>query len=114
MTLKQRKRCFKAIGGFMCEQAVEKLVKGLYTLYVDDNVPKVHNIKTLFERFEDKLSTQIKPEYYQLFDLLSANYLVGRYPDFMNDAINSVQKGSATALMERTREVFAWLQTLKP
>jgi len=28
---------------FMCQQAVEKLVKGLYTLYTDDSVPRIHN-----------------------------------------------------------------------
>ena len=33
---------------FMCQQAVEKCCKGLYTLYLDDNVPKIHNIKPLF------------------------------------------------------------------
>ena len=32
---------------FMCQQAVEKLVKGLYVLYIDDNVPKTHNIRVL-------------------------------------------------------------------
>jgi len=34
---------------FMCQQAVEKLVKGLYILYVDDNVPRTHNIRVLFK-----------------------------------------------------------------
>ncbi|MDR0498299.1 MAG: HEPN domain-containing protein [Holophagales bacterium] len=29
---------------FMCQQAVEKLAKGLYVLYLDDNIPKTHSI----------------------------------------------------------------------
>jgi len=33
---------------FMCQQAIEKYCKGLYTLYIDDSVPKIHNIKTIF------------------------------------------------------------------
>jgi HEPN domain-containing protein len=37
---------------FMCQQAIEKLVKGLYVLYVDDNVPKTHNIRILVERLK--------------------------------------------------------------
>jgi HEPN domain-containing protein len=28
----------------MCQQAIEKLTKGLYILYNDDNVPRIHNI----------------------------------------------------------------------
>jgi HEPN domain-containing protein len=50
----------------MCQQAVEKLVKGLYTMYIDDNVPRAHNIKTLFERFENKLTVQVPTEVYHL------------------------------------------------
>jgi HEPN domain-containing protein len=99
---------------FMCQQAIEKLVKGLYTLYVDDNVPKAHNIKTLLDRFDDKLKEPVKHEYYQLFDSLTANYLGNRYPDFMNDAINSVDKDTAAHIIQKTKEAFTWLTTLKP
>jgi HEPN domain-containing protein len=77
---------------FMCQQAIEKLVKGLYTVYIDDAVPRVHNIKTLFERFEDKLDVQALPEVYQLFDALSGHYLGSRYPDFMNDPEKKCQQ----------------------
>ncbi|MDR3302752.1 MAG: HEPN domain-containing protein, partial [Spirochaetaceae bacterium] len=38
---------------FCCQQALEKLVKGLYLLYLDDNIPKIHNINTLIDRFSD-------------------------------------------------------------
>jgi HEPN domain-containing protein len=40
---------------FMCQQVIEKCCKGLYTLFVDDNVPKINNIKTIFTRFKEKL-----------------------------------------------------------
>jgi HEPN domain-containing protein len=99
---------------FMCQQAIEKLVKGLYTLYVDDNVPRVHNIKTLFERFETELKEPVEQEYYQLFDSLTAYYLGNRYPDFMNDVINSIDEDTAAAIIKKTKEAFTWLQTLKP
>jgi HEPN domain-containing protein len=32
---------------FMCQQAIEKLIKGLYVLYVDDNVPRLHDINSI-------------------------------------------------------------------
>ena len=47
---------------FMCQQAVEKCCKGLYTLYIDDNVPKIHNIKTIVSRFKDKLPIAISED----------------------------------------------------
>jgi HEPN domain-containing protein len=98
---------------FMCQQALEKLVKGLYTVYVDDNVPKVHNIKTVFERFEDKLTIQANQEVYHVFDILSGYYLGNRYPDFMNDLTTTVNKNDAGYILQKAKEVFQWLQTLK-
>jgi HEPN domain-containing protein len=99
---------------FMCQQAIEKLVKGLYTLYVDDNVPRVHNIRSLLECFEDKLKNPVEPDYYQLFDSLTASYLGNRYPDFMDDAINSVNEDTADSIIQKTKKAFIWLETLKP
>jgi HEPN domain-containing protein len=99
---------------FMCQQAVEKLVKGLYTTYIDDDVPRVHNIKTLFERFADKHDIQATQEVYQLFDVLSSHYLGNRYPDFMSDPEKSVGKTDAENIYNKSKEVFQWLQTLKP
>ena len=29
---------------FMCQQAIEKLVKGLYVILIDDNTPRLHDI----------------------------------------------------------------------
>jgi HEPN domain-containing protein len=99
---------------FMCQQAIEKLVKGLYTVYVDDNVPRIHNIKTIVDRFSDKLQAPVTAEHYQLFNLLSSTYLGNRYPDFMNDVVNTVTEEFASDIFHRTKEAFVWLQTLKP
>jgi HEPN domain-containing protein len=99
---------------FMSQQAIEKLVKGLYTLFVDDNVPRIHNIKTLFERFEEKISGTVPLEHYRLFETLSGYYISNRYPDFENKADTVVNKNTAEALLKKTKEVFAWLLTLKP
>ncbi|MDR2198565.1 MAG: HEPN domain-containing protein [Deltaproteobacteria bacterium] len=36
---------------FMCQQAAERIVKGLYVLYLGDDVPKIHNIGILAGKF---------------------------------------------------------------
>ena len=99
---------------FMCQQAVEKLVKGLYTLYVDDNIPRIHNIKTIVEYFEDKLSVAIPEEKHKLFDKLSGYYLNNRYPDFMIKLSLQIKEKEASDILLQTKEVFSWLLTLKP
>ena len=99
---------------FMCQQAIEKLCKGLYTLYLDDNVPKIHNIKTIISRFKDKLPCIVKDEVLNFFDILSAQYITNRYPDFEKTQTGKTSRNDAFEILTKTREVFAWLLTLKP
>ena len=98
---------------FMCQQAIEKLVKGIYGLLVDaDKVPRVHNIERLVKEFEDKLHEPVREEYYNLFAILSGYYLNNRYPDFKTDLASTTNEDKAREIFAQTREAFAWLQTL--
>lgn len=99
---------------FMCQQAVEKLVKGLYVLYVDDNVPKTHNIRVLFEKFEAQLPEPAKEEHLDLFEALTSHYLNGRYPDYRQKLSEQMNEHAARNFLRLTKEAFAWLLTLKP
>ena len=98
---------------FMCQQAIEKLCKGLYNFYISDNITKVHNIRFILTKIETSLSPGVKPEIYELTDTLSAHYLNNRYPDFSGSLNIDIDKNLATDLLSRTREAFTWLLTLK-
>jgi HEPN domain-containing protein len=98
----------------MCQQAIEKLVKGLYTLYVNDNVPKGHDINSLFIRFEERLPSPAADETHKLFAKLSAFYLNNRYPAFRMKLSASLNANEARIVLEKSKEVFKWLLTLKP
>jgi len=99
---------------FMCQQALEKLIKGLYCLYVDEeNAPRTHNIGLLINRFEDSLPEPVGEECYQLFETLSKHYLADRYPDFISESDEQISEDYATKVFDETREVFTWLLTLR-
>jgi HEPN domain-containing protein len=98
---------------FMCQQAIEKLCKGLYNLHVSDDVPRVHNIRFILSRLETKMSITVTVDAYTLIDSLSAYYLNNRYPDFAEQSSIQITKDMATHLLQKTKEVFAWLLTLK-
>jgi HEPN domain-containing protein len=83
-------------------------------LYVDDNVPRLHNINFILERFEDKLPTTISEEKYQFFDTLTKYYLNNRYPEFMNKMSSQINEDKAKEILSKTKEEFAWLLTLHP
>ena len=98
---------------FMCQQAVEKLVKGLYVQYVDDNVPRTHNIGLLINRFEAQLPVLIEDKHYELFDILSKHYLADRYPVYISISSEEICKEYAENILINTKEIFQWLLTLK-
>jgi len=99
---------------FMCQQAIEKLVKGLYVLYVDDNIPKSHNIRILFEKYEDQLPDKATEEIYDLFDNLTIHYLNGRYADYKQKLSELLDEEIAADFYIQSKEVFAWLMIMKP
>jgi HEPN domain-containing protein len=99
---------------FMCQQAVEKLCKGLYLLYIDDNVPRIHDISNLIRRFENKLSETISEDNFNFFDRLTNFYLNDRYPEYQQNISNMLNEQAAKAILDKTKEVFKWLLTLKP
>ena len=99
---------------FMCQQAIEKLCKGLYLLFIDDNIPKVHDINSLITKFEDKLPSVIDDDKRLLFAKLSAFYLNNRYPQYKERLSVSLNMEEAQNILEQTKGAFTWLKTLKP
>ena len=99
---------------FMCQQAIEKLTKGLYVLYIDDNVPRLHDINNILDRFSDKLPEKRASKFEGLFDLLSQFYLKSRYPDYTSSLSKLTTEEMAKSTYEKTKEAYQWLLTMKP
>ncbi|MCL2721534.1 MAG: HEPN domain-containing protein [Treponema sp.] len=99
---------------FMCQQAIEKLCKGLYLLFLDDNVPYTHDINSLVTRFADKLPDSVSDDRRLFFARLSAFYLNNRYPEYKERLSETLNKKDAKEILGKTKEVFKWLLTMKP
>ena len=98
----------------MCQQAIEKLVKGLYLLYVDDNVPRLHDINAICARFKDELPEPLSDAHAGLFDNLSQFYLRSRYPDYTHELEQSATNERAQDIYKKSKEAYQWLLTMKP
>jgi len=99
---------------FMCQQSIEKLLKGLYVLYIDDDVPRIHSLSSIYRKLADKLPETADETLLDLFDSLSAFYLSGRYTEYKERISKSVNSTDANDLLARTREAFKWLLTQRP
>ncbi|MFY0546327.1 HEPN domain-containing protein [Brevibacillus sp. H7] len=108
---------------FMCQQAIEKLVKGLYVLYTGEEPPRTHNIwlvlsaLAVYESFQQKANdatfVEKKATYKPFFAELVAYYISERYPSYREKLSTSVKEEKARHVMGKTEEVFRWLQSLR-
>jgi HEPN domain-containing protein len=94
---------------FMCQQSLEKLAKGLYNFYIDDNVPRVHSISFIIGKVIDLLGYDIDESFLILFDKLAAIYLQGRYPSFKENVSKLIdreesEKIAFQSIPSRTRQ----------
>jgi HEPN domain-containing protein len=99
---------------FMCQQAIEKLLKGLYILYMKESPPRTHDLNLLLDKFSDKLSEPCSAENTELFAQLSAFYLNNRYPEYKDKLSAAVTEERAKQVFTKSQEAYKWLLTLKP
>ena len=101
-----------------CQQAIEKIAKGLFVLYTDREAPRTHNIhlimRTLFgEGALASESAEYDRAHAPFFAELLAYYISERYPSYREKLSASVNGDKAKDVLERTKGVFVWLQSLK-
>ncbi|MCL1918608.1 MAG: HEPN domain-containing protein [Peptococcaceae bacterium] len=98
---------------FMCQQAIEKMVKGLYSYYMPDTPPHSHNIKSIIKKYEPSLPKAVPSDTMDVFDTLTSYYLNNRYPDYVSKLSSQINEQEAVDILATTKEVFIWLLTLK-
>ncbi|TCL74129.1 HEPN domain-containing protein [Hydrogenispora ethanolica] len=100
---------------FMCQQAIEKITKGLFVLKSGEEPPRTHNILAIFEKIQfqpDQIMVKVE-EYREFLEELLAFYISERYPSYKEKITLSVNHQSAVAILSKAKEVFAWLKSLK-
>jgi HEPN domain-containing protein len=98
---------------FMCQQSLEKLSKALYVYTIDDNIPRVHNIRLIVSKVAEALGAEVPEERNAFFDSLVAYYINGRYPSYVEKIAALVGKEKAAEILENTEDAFTWLLTMK-
>lgn len=108
---------------FMCQQAVEKIVKGIFVFYTGEEPVKTHNIALVFnnlcerdefrKRVDDEDFDRRKDECVPVFVRLLAFYISARYHAYKEKLTAMLTKTDAQEILDRTKEVFAWVQSLK-
>lgn len=91
------------VAAFLCHQAVEKVLKGLYVLVEEDEPPKTHTLLHLGQRLKmpEALLTHLR--------VLTPDYVTSRYPDAANGVPAELyDEPIALDRLKRVREIFEW------
>ena len=91
---------------YMCQQAVEKLLKAIIAQHGKENLP-IHNLNRLAELAE--LSGELGEGQIDLLAELTAYNIVARYGDYKESLSEIVDIQKAKFLYDRTLELFQWL-----
>lgn len=92
----------------------------MHILYIGEEAPKIHNITTImnlvFKSLPDEIAIKSKEQYngYKPFMVkLLSYYISERYIEYKDKISQKLNKDVCEELLEKTKEVFKWLQSLK-
>lgn len=92
---------------FMCQQALEKLLKAIHVQQEGTEAPRTHNLAYLY----GLLKLPQRQEYQQTMVNLNIYYLESRYPSYKQELSQILDKNTAQTYLSKTREIFEWLRS---
>lgn len=94
--------------GFMCHQAVEKMLKAYFTAKKEDTPPYVHNLKRLAE--ESDLLSEFSEDQLDLIEELVPMNIEARYPTYKELLLKSLTVGKCKQLIINTEKLCTWIK----
>jgi Uncharacterized conserved protein related to C-terminal domain of eukaryotic chaperone, SACSIN len=94
--------------GFMCHQAVEKMLKSMYVKHTSTMPPYIHKLDKLVERAGLKQS--MSEEHNDFIDELTPLNIQARYPAYREAIYNLINKETAAHIIDKTEELLQWLK----
>ena len=95
-------------GIVMCQQTIEKMLKGLYVKQNNEIPKKTHNLLILSQ--DVKITHELTEEHNKLFNLLLLYYLGSRYPDKRDKLVSECSQEFTVNTFNKTIEVCLWLK----
>lgn len=94
--------------GFMCHQAVEKMLKAIYVKNTSAMPPYIHKLDKLVERAG--LKTSMPEGHNDFIDELTPLNIQARYPAYREAIYNLIDKEKAAHIIDKTQELLQWLK----
>jgi HEPN domain-containing protein len=94
---------------FLCQQSVEKYLKGVYVSEKNETPPYTHSLKSLIDAlsFKDKCGE----ENIDFILKLNSYYITSRYGPAIDEVTKNFKKKQAEDLYKKTGEFLKWLKS---
>jgi len=97
---------------FMCQQAIEKLAKGIFVYNFGKEAPYTHNMCIVLKDIEEIISSdEYKNDYEKLFNRLTSHYIIGRYDVYKQKLADNLNEEETKLIFDKTKEAFLWLKS---
>lgn len=98
--------------GFLCHQALEKVLKAYYSANNDDDPPYTHSHSKLLEVCG--LTDRISPEHLRFIDFMVPMYIKSRYPEQKVAVARSLSADACQYIIDTTKQLTQWIEGLLP
>ena len=95
--------------GFMCHQAIEKILKAMVTQVTGVLPPYTHNLSHLAKDAE--LLDRLTEDQEEFLDLLEPLHIEARYPSHKERLLISLTQEKCDQLIDQTQELQKWVKT---
>jgi HEPN domain-containing protein len=103
-SLQKSKRYLHTV--FMCQQAVEKLLKANYLKIFSGEAPFSHNLVYL----ESLMNLGASDNHLKLIAELTTYYIEGRYPTYKKKLSSLIDRDKSSSILKQSEELFKWLK----
>lgn len=95
--------------GFMCHQAIEKILKGYYVMAKQGTAPYTHSLTSLSESSE--LNAVMSGEQKDFLNMLEPLNLEARYPTHKEKLFRSMDSMRCIEILHKTEELYSWIKS---
>jgi len=95
--------------GFMCHQAIEKILKAYYVKTRNEQPPRTHKLYLLAK--DSGLSLEMNEEQLDFLDLLEPLNIESRYPTDKERIMKSMNHDKSTKIIEQSMEMMEWIKS---
>jgi HEPN domain-containing protein len=95
--------------GFMCQQAVEKILKAAYVKHHALTPPYTHNLLRLVT--ELPWEGEVDDRMLKILESLNSYYIESCYTEDIQELAAVLTEERAAEILSRTRELFAWIKS---